>query len=107
MLAGEPWWFDKKLLCLKEITGIEKPSNMKPHTAPFWVCAYNLPLAQRTMEAATALGNKLGTFMEWDNTEEGRWGSFLRVRTQIDLTKPLYRGSLTVMGEGEPSRVFF
>lgn len=107
VLAGEPWWFDKKLLCLKEITGDERPSSMKPQSTPFWVRIYDLPLAQRNIETTTAFGNKLGEFMEWDDTEESRWGSFIRLRTRIDLTKPLCRGSLTTTGSGEPNKVFF
>lgn len=95
------------MLCLKAISGDERPSEIKPHSTPFWVQVYDLPLSQRTSETAQALGNKMGEFMEWDASETGNCGMFLRLRTRLDLTKPLRRGSMTLSGNGKPSKVFF
>lgn len=35
VLSDEPWWFDKRVLCLQEFTGDERPSEIKPHSTPF------------------------------------------------------------------------
>lgn len=45
--------------------------------------------------------------MEWDASELGSCGRFLRLRTRLDLTKPLQNGSMTLSSNGQPSKVFF
>lgn len=44
ILRGQPWTFDGCVLALQMITGDEQPTDIKPHTTPFWVRIYNLPL---------------------------------------------------------------
>lgn len=85
VLTGAPWWFNKKILSLTAISGEETPFELTPHTSPIWVRVYELPLFHRTRATAKALGNKLGEFLEWDDTEDMRWGSSLRLRVRIDL----------------------
>lgn len=70
VLQGEPWWFDKKVPCLKPISGNEQPSEIKLTATPFWVWVYGLPFNQRTCEVACALAKKMGEYMEWDSTKE-------------------------------------
>lgn len=79
VLHGQPWWYDKKVLCLQEISGDEQPSQFKLHFTPFWVRVYDLPFIQRTRKAAEAFGNKMGQFMDWDDTKDSRWGKYLRL----------------------------
>lgn len=107
MLSEEPWWFDKKVLCLHTISSDERLSEIKPHHTPFWIRIYDLPLSQRSHETAKAIGNKMGEFMEWDGSEKGSHGRFLCLRTRLDLTKPLRRGSMTITDNGVPNKVFF
>lgn len=83
------------------------PLISKPHTTPFWVHVYDLPLSQRTFETAKALGNKMGEFMEWDSSEVGNCGKFLRIRTRLDLTKTLRRGAMVLANNGTPIKIFF
>lgn len=45
--------------------------------------------------------------MEWDDTNERKWGRFLRLRARVDLTKPLRRGAMTLTGPGKTIKVFF
>lgn len=47
----------------KEISGDERPSELKLHFAPFWVGVYDLPFNQRTLQAAQAFGNRMGQFL--------------------------------------------
>lgn len=44
---------------------------------------------------AKAFVDKIGKFLDWDDTEEGRWGLFMRVQTLIDIINSLKRGSMT------------
>ncbi|KAF7825238.1 ribonuclease H [Senna tora] len=94
VLEGEPWWFDKQVLTLKEVSGDEQPSELRSTQVPFWVRVYDLPFNQRTIMAAQMLGDKVGNFLDWDNSEESKWGKAFRFRAMIDLTKPLKKGTL-------------
>lgn len=64
------------MLCLKEISGDERPSEIIPNTTHFWVCVYDFPFNQHTCEAAQAFRNKIGKFIEWDDNKEGSSGIF-------------------------------
>lgn len=48
----------------------------------------------RTTNMAERIGNFLGTFETWDEKEFHRLGRYLGVRTWIDVTKPLKRGTV-------------
>lgn len=72
MLQGAPSWFDKKVLGLGEFDGAARPSYLRPHTMPFWVRIYDLPCNK-------LFRNKIGVFLDWDNTYEGRWEGFMRI----------------------------
>ncbi|KAF7824053.1 hypothetical protein G2W53_022197 [Senna tora] len=73
ILKGEPWWFDKRVLALQEMTGDEPPSSIKPSSVPFWVRIHDVPYNLRTLDAAKSIGQKVGIFLEWDNSDYGRW----------------------------------
>ncbi|KAF7831270.1 cysteine desulfurase mitochondrial-like [Senna tora] len=70
VLEGEPWWFDKQVLTLKEITGDEQPSELRSSRVPFWIRVYDLPFNQRTELAAKSLGDKVGHYLTYDDSEE-------------------------------------
>lgn len=88
-----PWSFDRNLLILNRISGNEQPSELAMNRASLWVRVYDLPLKLRSEAMAKKLGNILGMFEEMDMKEVNRMGKFLRIRTSLDLTKPLKRGS--------------
>jgi hypothetical protein len=55
--------------------------------------AHDMPLICMNKEVGTKMGNSLGELMEVDVVGDGmEWGSYLRLRVNIDLTKPLDRG---------------
>lgn len=86
-----PWSFDKALLVLKN-PGIEQPSKIKLGKVQFWVRVYDIPFAAITKKTAKAIGECLGGFIEVNEDDFAFQGKFLRVRVQIDITKPLFRG---------------
>lgn len=67
---------------------------MEMHTGEFWTRIYDLPLKLRSNEMAKKLGDLLGKFVEVDSKESNRLGCFLRVKANIDLRKPLKRGTV-------------
>lgn len=101
-----PWSFDRNLLILNRVTGDEQPSDLEMNTVAFWIRVYDLPLKLRTDAMAKRLGDSIGVFDEVDQKKENRSGRFLRIRTRIDLRKPLKRGTI-VKYQGKNLKVFF
>jgi hypothetical protein len=106
VMKNGPWSFDRNLVVLKRITGEEQPSDLDMHTAEFWTRIYDLPLKLRSESMAKKLGDIIGSFVEVDSKDCNRTGRFLRVKTLIDLRKPLKRGTL-VKYQGKELKVFF
>ncbi|XP_024629915.1 uncharacterized protein [Medicago truncatula] len=88
-----PWSFDRNILVLNRISGTEQPSELAMNRSSFWVKVYDLPLKLRSEAMTQKLGNILGVFEEMDMKEINRMGKFLRIKTSLDLTKLLKRGS--------------
>ncbi|XP_058732884.1 uncharacterized protein LOC131604465 [Vicia villosa] len=94
ILKNGQWSFDRNLLVLSRITGEEQPSELNMHFGTFWVRVYELPLMLRSEAMAKKLGGILGDFEELDTKEAHRNGRFLRIKVNIDLRKPLKRGTM-------------
>jgi interleukin-1 receptor-associated kinase 1 len=93
VLRNGPWSFDRNLLILHRVTGEEQPSDLDMHKVSFWVRVYDLPFKLRTEPMARKLGNIMGSFEEVDPKDSNRTGRFLRLKTSLDLRKPLKRGT--------------
>lgn len=106
VVKNGPWSFDRNLLVLKRTSGEEQPSEMAMNTAEFWTRVYDLPLKLRTDATAKKLGDTIGKFVEVDTKDGNRMGKFLRVKAEIDLMKPLKRGTV-IKFQGKSLRVFF
>ncbi|KAJ0008131.1 hypothetical protein Pint_29751 [Pistacia integerrima] len=77
------------------------PSNASCFTCePFWVQLHNMPFAAMNNDYGVQLASAIGKVLEVDVGENGLgWGSFLRVKVEVELTKPLVRGRILRMGE--------
>jgi hypothetical protein len=106
VLKNGPWSFDRNILVLRRITGSEQPSEMEMNSISFWARIYDLPLKLRSESMAKKLGDVIGKFEEADAKESHRMGRFLRTKIQIDLTKPLKRGTI-VRYNGKDLKVYF
>lgn len=106
VMKSGPWSFDRNLLVLKKISGEEQPSEMEMNTTEFWTRVYDLPLKLRTDATSKKLGDTIGKFVEVDPKDVNRLGKFLRVKAEIDLKKPLKRGTV-IKYQGKSLRVFF
>ncbi|OMO99000.1 reverse transcriptase [Corchorus capsularis] len=100
VLEGSPWTFDKHLLLFANYDGNLCPEDYNFTRAPFWIRIYELPLGKRNLEVAEKLGKKMGKLIAVDpSLDMEGWSRFLRVRVEIDVTKPLRRTILL----GKPS----
>ncbi|XVE92212.1 hypothetical protein REPUB_Repub01dG0077500 [Reevesia pubescens] len=100
VLDGAPWSFDKHHLVFKDIDGELRPDDYVFDRAMFWIQIYGLLLKWMNSNTAKAIGIKICSFKGIDcSLEKIGWGSFLRIRVEINLTNLLRRVvSLVVKG---------
>ncbi|XP_042969019.1 uncharacterized protein LOC122301691 [Carya illinoinensis] len=91
--SGRPWLFDGNIFVMNVFDGYTPLGHMSFDKAAMWVQFHNLPLAGMSKECGIRLGSSLGEVEEVEvDVDDVGWGSFLRVRICLDLTKPLARG---------------
>ena len=92
-----PWAFDGSILLLKQMTGLEQPSEVVFDTARFWVKAYDVPVLKQTYNFAKFLGTQVGEFVDCAEETLGGIGKSLNFRVEVDIRKSLRRGVKTIM----------
>jgi hypothetical protein len=101
VMAGRPWLFDGNLVSLADFDGLRPPSEWSFGHESFWVRMYNLPLACMGKAMGWKIGSTVGKVEEVDvDDEEAGWGEYLRVKINMDLSKPLARGRLLHLQSG-------
>ncbi|KAL0292489.1 UNVERIFIED_CONTAM: hypothetical protein Sradi_6986200 [Sesamum radiatum] len=102
VLANGPWAFEKNLLVLATVAEDENPDEVDLNWCPFHVRIHGLPIGKMTSDVASFIGSKIGRIQTSDlQRNPSSWGSFLRVRVAIDVSKPLPRALKirTVLGD--------
>ncbi|OMO72810.1 hypothetical protein COLO4_27452 [Corchorus olitorius] len=97
VLVTQPWHFNRVLLALQPYDGIEKPESIVFDTCPFWVRIFDLPPIMMTEKIGAAVGSVIGPVLEVDH----QWGSFIRIRVMVDVTKPLVDNSVVSFPYGD------
>ena len=92
VFQGQPWAFDSHLVALQRYDGSLPIQNLVFKKTMFWVQIHNLPFSLLTVEAALSIGETIGEVHQPKDTGEMRGGSFMRVRVEVDITKPLCKG---------------
>ncbi|KAL4272949.1 hypothetical protein GQ457_13G013230 [Hibiscus cannabinus] len=97
VLGRCPWTFDGELLALKSFDRLLTPKEYDFHPLPIWVRIYDVPLGYMNSKADEAIGNNFGKHIATDLRDVmGCAGEYLRLRIDIDGSKPLRR--CTVLG---------
>ncbi|KAJ8437316.1 hypothetical protein Cgig2_015047 [Carnegiea gigantea] len=89
VLNEGPWAFDGHILLLKQMSGLEIPSEVVFTTACFWVKAYDVPGKKQTTSFARALASNVGALVSYDESTTLGIDKALCFRVDIDVTKPL------------------
>ncbi|XP_041025460.1 uncharacterized protein LOC121265854 [Juglans microcarpa x Juglans regia] len=107
VLHGRPWSFDRYLVCLKDFDGELSPNEVQFSSEPFWVQVHNLPFVGMTKILGEMIGAIIGKVHTMEVDAQGcGWGSFLRLKVDVDVTKPLKRGPMINLG-GKPCWTYF
>lgn len=89
---GAPWLLDKYLMLLQDAAMDMVVSNLIFKKSAFWIQLHGLPLGLLNKSFATLAGNSIGSFLGIDCDLSGSViGKFLRIRVEIDVSKPLCR----------------
>ena len=108
VLWASPWSFDKYLLVLHKLDKGDSISTISFDRSSFWIQIHGLPMRMQTLEVAKKIAGPLGLIEKVDIGSKGfRLGKYLRIRVNIDISKPLCRGRVVRMGETEKEWVDF
>lgn len=90
ILAGQPWHFDKFSILFGELENITNLSDIQLFHIPMWVRYYDVPFKGRSNHAnARMLGDKIGQFMEMDQSVDVGLEKSMRIRVSVDVREPL------------------
>uniref|UniRef100_A0A7N2R350 CCHC-type domain-containing protein n=1 Tax=Quercus lobata TaxID=97700 RepID=A0A7N2R350_QUELO len=95
ILDRSPWSFDKRLVLSKRLEGDLSLGNVKFQQSPFWIRVFNIPNKSMNTTVGNHIAKEIGTPLLIDAPRSGlAWGPFLRMRMDIDISKPLMRGKM-------------
>ena len=108
VLLGESWSYDKYLVafhCVMDDVAVEElPFNQ----VAFWVQIHDLPILSMKKKVVGALGNYLGEVIKASEMDEDTGNRrCLRVRVNLDITKPLIQGRKIGLARGVEGWVAF
>lgn len=92
IVGGGPWTFKNHLLVWKEVVqGMDLAITILDSTT-FWVQVHDIPIGFRSEKVSKDVGTFVGGFESCDPRNfDGNNRSFLRVRAQVNIYKPLKR----------------
>ena len=94
VLEFKPWSYDKHLVAFECVFDIESMPFLDFSRATFWVQIHNIPERSLKVEVGELIGKTINRVIQVANSEDDKDGSeFLRVRINIDISKPLLRCS--------------
>nr|POE99838.1 hypothetical protein CFP56_61880 [Quercus suber] len=95
VMEFEPWSYDKHLVAFERVLDIESVPFLEFSRSTFWVQMHNILERSLKVEVGEMIGKTIGRVIQVADLEDDSAGSeFLRVRINIDISKPLPRASL-------------
>jgi hypothetical protein len=92
VLNRAPWTVSKHCVILSDFDPRVKPDAVRFDKLAVWARILNLPFGLMNDQRGKGFASGLGKIVKMDVDDKGRaWGVYLRVRVQIDITKPLIR----------------
>ncbi|KAL7212868.1 hypothetical protein ACSBR2_015544 [Camellia fascicularis] len=94
VLQEAPWSVMGSLLVLQPLQPGMAADELDFCWSPFWVQVHGLPFEKMTCAHREVIGNRIGRLLEFEALSDGPLlhRSFLRLRVEVDVTKPLLQG---------------
>ena len=107
VLMNEPWCFDKHLVLFQRYVSGQPIRQLQFNLVPLWLQFHGLPIDHLTDETAVMIRNSVGNVIHFQVKEELIGGDFLRIRVNVEITKPLCRGHRVLLEAGREVWVSF
>ncbi|KAJ9147920.1 hypothetical protein P3X46_030034 [Hevea brasiliensis] len=109
VLDGIPWLINNALIVLKQWLPNLKLAEVDFSSSPFWVQVHGLPINQMTTQNARLIGNLFKNLLDIDmaSNDDVSIGSCIRLRVEVDITKPMLEGFTNKRPDGSLERVRF
>ena len=107
VILGEPWSYDRHLVIFQRFEGSKALKEVEFKYCSFWIQIHEVPFKFLTPETVVEVGEMIGTVSKKRETSEIVGGTFLRVRIEVDITRPLCRGRRVTFEEGVDRWVSF
>lgn len=108
VLDGGPWSFDNHPMIVHKLRLGDVPHRVPLNTLPFWVQIYNIPHGLFTERVGKSLGNFIGTFLAYDDSNLGAaWLPYMRIKVEINVNQPLRRWKKIKVKDGNSIKVDF
>ncbi|XP_075654775.1 uncharacterized protein LOC142624935 [Castanea sativa] len=92
VLEFEPWPYDKNLVVSQRTSDAEEALLLDYSRSSFWIQIHNAPEHLLIQETNELVGKTLGMVQQVaDPKDEGAGGEFLRVKVNLDISRPLPR----------------
>ena len=73
-----------------------------------WIWVFNIPIKSMNATVGNYIANEIGVPLLVDAPKSGlAWGPFLRIRVDVDISKPLMRGKMIQIEDMEKGWVYF
>ncbi|KAK4424714.1 hypothetical protein Salat_1665000 [Sesamum alatum] len=108
VLDLRPWIFDKNLLIFQPLAQSDDPLSVNLDWCPFFVHIHDLPFGQRTLAVIQHIGGCVGSWLSDHAIEQDiSFYETVRIRININVTKPLKRALRICSKSGEESMIRF
>ncbi|CAN0919345.1 hypothetical protein LINGRAHAP2_LOCUS31398 [Linum grandiflorum] len=97
-----PWLISNVTMVVKKWFGRGLPQEVNFDRADIWVQVHNLEWDCRNRKTMTTLASSFSEHYKIDESglQGGRWYDYLRMRVEVDITRPLRAGITTPEEEG-------
>ncbi|CAL9006100.1 unnamed protein product [Prunus brigantina] len=92
LIDGNPWFIKGNPFTIKHWPLYQSLDDIVADRAIFWVQAHGIPRNLCTMKNARALGARVGDVLEIEDLNVTGFRGFLRMKLDLDATKPLIPG---------------
>lgn len=108
VVDGGPWSFDNHPLIIHNLQVGDIPTKVLLNKLLFWVQIHNIPHGLFTEKVGRSLGNFIGTFVQYDESNKGAaWKPYMRIRVELNVDNPLMRWKKIRMSNGNTAQVDF
>lgn len=107
VLTNEQWSFDKHLVLFRRMEGTRFVRNLNFTTIKFWVQLHGLPVNRLDIPTAIQIGKTIGVVSCHGHETKMIALDFLRVRVEVNVSKPLCKGRQVILEDDEEVWVSF